>query len=769
MAEHLRSCQFVGRLHDFQTLDKYWSGNRLFGIYGIRAVGKSRFVEEYLKTKECGVTNVDLVGTQQTNSAYTILCAALHIEPSNDADDGQIWIAPLLEHLNDCSEEKPTVIVFDNAEDIIEGPTKDSFMSMISEVVKNCEKVKIFITSTTRVLFTQLGKVYTSQKLEPLSQADTEELLKFAAPNVDFGPYRNVIIELSEGLPLLILMIGSELTAVSRQISVREMVNLLLNCRLEALSHVQYSDEYRVGFVYKNFIKRLADIYQEHLSTLDYIPGSFNAMEAEGMLEVGSVALTKHNALRPILSRHVLNYDSNVQRFNIQGILREIIKSEFVVKNLPEVRRRYCKTFTAVMKEICRIMGTSEYTKAMSEFAMEQPNLCKLMKEVNHTKEDTYHFFIEVASSCTELIEVYMANDGQQFYNSCLSLAEQYGRQEDKAIVYMAVGSMETLTKVRYSTLYQKLGWNIFKQGECEEAIKLYKKSFDISNKYTDDISNILTLQTMGYIGVVYVVLGNFDEAEKYHFPTLRMCEEKHGKIHPKTGNAYNRIGLLFDQRGNALKGLEYFQEGLEIKRKAKAPPISIVYSLSNVANSLKVLDRFDEAHAVVDEAFEILERQDIYMLDGYSLMFNTRGKIYARQGKWTEASTAFNKTVEITRLVEQSSYIYMKRLVNLAEMLEKCHRFKSCLEVASEAIALKSETTKALPHNFIAIECYQCMARVHNFLGHTADYVNALLEIDKECLRLEKVCTAQYNEMELERIDQIREELDEQFNELKM
>lgn len=67
-------------------------------------------------------------------------------------------------------------------------------------------------------------------------------------------------------------------------------------------------------------------------------------------------------------------------------------------------------TFTEVMKEISRRMGTAEYTKAMSEFAVEQPNLCKLLREVNYTKEDTYPFFIEMASSCTELIEIYMSS-----------------------------------------------------------------------------------------------------------------------------------------------------------------------------------------------------------------------------------------------------------------------------------------------------------------------------------------------------------------------
>lgn len=61
------------------------------------------------------------------------------------------------------------------------------------------------------------------------------------------------------------------------------------------------------------------------------------------------------------------------------------------------------------MRNISKQMGSEAYTAALSEFAIEQPNLQKLLGEVEHTKQDTYPFFIEIASSCTQLIEGFMA------------------------------------------------------------------------------------------------------------------------------------------------------------------------------------------------------------------------------------------------------------------------------------------------------------------------------------------------------------------------
>lgn len=203
------------------------------------------------------------------------------------------------------------------------------------------------------------------------------------------------------------------------------------------------------------------------------------------------------------------------------------------------------------------------------------------------------------------------------------------------------------------------------------------------------------------------------------------------------------------------------------MKKQSDAPPISIVYSLSNVANSYKSLGDYEKAHELVDEAFEILNGQKLNMLDGFSLMYNTRGKIFAKQGKYKEATEAFRKTVDITRQVERKSYIYMKRLVNLAEVLAERKMFKSCLDYAEEALSIKDETNKTLPHNTIVIECLQCIVKTYEQFGLEDKCKDALYEIERECYRLEKVCTEQYNAKKLVTIETTMKELHEKFGKL--
>ena len=59
---------------------------------------------------------------------------------------------------------------------------------------------------------------------------------------------------------------------------------------------------------------------------------------------------------------------------------------------------------------LCAQLGTEEFSKALSQFSQEQPNLQKLLTEVYNSTEETYPFFIKVAADCTELIDRLMSS-----------------------------------------------------------------------------------------------------------------------------------------------------------------------------------------------------------------------------------------------------------------------------------------------------------------------------------------------------------------------
>ena len=81
--------------------------------------------------------------------------------------------------------------------------------------------------------------------------------------------------------------------------------------------------------------------------------------------------------------------------------------------NSTEVRKLYCKTFVTVMKDISRQMGTRDYAVAVLRFTVEHPNLQQLLTDVFYSTEETYHFYMEIVGSCSDIIEKFMACESE--------------------------------------------------------------------------------------------------------------------------------------------------------------------------------------------------------------------------------------------------------------------------------------------------------------------------------------------------------------------
>lgn len=247
------SCEwdFVGRRKELLSLERAYASHRLFGIFGIRSVGKSRLVQEYLRSREQRVIHIELKYIDSLSMLYSHICALIDDKPYNQAVDSHRWISHLVTAIARLSVESEIVMNFDNAEDAIEGRFGDNLLSLITYILKNCGNVKVFISSTTRIQLSQLKKMFFSLELLPLTNHESKELLRIVAPDIDLGEFGDAIVNLSEGLPLVLLMIGSNLKEDDGLITPEDMVELLVKCRLETLSNEFYPQEDRVG---KSFI-----------------------------------------------------------------------------------------------------------------------------------------------------------------------------------------------------------------------------------------------------------------------------------------------------------------------------------------------------------------------------------------------------------------------------------------------------------------------------------------------------------------------------------
>ena len=252
--EGVGDATFIGRSEELKLLWSKWRDYRIFGVFGTRSVGKSRLVQEfenqYLDKSHYTCITIDCRYKVDLQYLYSNLCLKLGLtQDPQELESGQ-WIARIVDSIYD-NDNQNYAFVFDNTEDFQDDPShiRDVFLSLVTGIAKKCRNTKIFITSTTRLQFAQLHKVYYNHEVLPLKDADALELLlsELKGSDIDLGKCSKPIVSLTEGLPLLILMVASELKEDVGMITPVDMVELLTKSRLKTLSREFYPEEDRVG------------------------------------------------------------------------------------------------------------------------------------------------------------------------------------------------------------------------------------------------------------------------------------------------------------------------------------------------------------------------------------------------------------------------------------------------------------------------------------------------------------------------------------------
>ncbi|KAK3580416.1 hypothetical protein CHS0354_012439 [Potamilus streckersoni] len=538
----------------------------------------------------------------------------------------------------------------------------------------------------------------------------------------------------------------------------------------------------------KDFVcYKLSEVFQQRLATLGYIPGNFNANQAKEMLGHKSVALAKDLVLIPMKRRSFISYDAKTERFDIHGILRDCLSVYVCIKNIPAVRKRYCKTFTEEIKKINRLMSTTDYADALTLFGQENPNLQKLLTEILYSPHDTYHFFIEVVSTCSNLLENFMASHCEKFYEGCLKITSAYGRPDDEALVKISFGSMLTNAKgdtiggekyyrqalqvlkagppcVKLAEVHQRLGWNLHVQGRAEESVRHLKSSFEMSQSLGNE-RTVLCLQSLNSLGVVNNFLGNFDDAEKYYQESIRrnrmnLEEENLERVKqkkkplsedelPKFGAIFNNMGIMYQQRGDNDKALYYHKKGLDIKRKVKAPTTALLVSINNVAADYSLLGRHDEAIELLKEAESIVLKEVPPNESNISTIYDTIGKVYLKSNEFSKARGYLVKAVKSRETYMASSPMYAESVMHLSQAEIGLKNYEIARNLLEKVVSMKNDVTKSMPQNSFILEALECLVEIclESNNGNIWRLRETYLELEEELKRLIRLHENKYND----------------------
>ncbi|XP_062592689.1 uncharacterized protein LOC134254162 [Saccostrea cucullata] len=582
------------------------------------------------------------------------------------------------------------------------------------------------------------------------------------------------------GLPLALKMVAAEIAAGI--LTIEDIVYLLSQCRLKLLSQEYYPNTDRLAPVYLSFLRRLSEPLQEKLSMINYIPGTFDAREA---LEIMGCEGSDIEDLKTAIKHHVIHKNSNYQRFDIHGILRDCINEYILIKDLPVVRIRFCKVFSEILQELEKRTFTSEYQAALCQLNVEQQNFTKLFTDVFHCTGDTYDNFVNIASfefnmstpafmfSSPETYEM-----GMIFYQECLRLTRKQRNEYDTSRVLIGWGRVVTNIKGDYilgekhyrsalgirqcfvkksdfslALLYQGLGWNLGCQGKLQEAIAFLEKALQTELELGMKLENLI-LNTFQTLALFHLDLDHMKIGEKYQMEALRRRRRAIGTdIHPIMGSMINNVGEMYRKKPDLKEAETHFRRGLDIKIRTNAAVKSIVDSEINLANLLTETGRTEDAIVLLHSSQSRIENLKGIYRDVKAQVHEAFGKAYVKEGNYTFASHSFRSAIECLEDSEPSDLGLLGLQCQLAEILISLQKYKEAINLMKTSLQGKEEAIKHNPFTLFVLRCYKIIRKAQIAYGLVSEAQESEKLGHIEFTRLENLFKDLKNKRGLERL----------------
>ncbi|XP_060077469.1 uncharacterized protein LOC132557023 [Ylistrum balloti] len=754
---------FVGREEFLLLFEEAWDDHKFMGIFGLKSVGKSRTALELTRRFQERTMNTSKVIVRQLPKVrpmfhlYRRVLSELKMYDSLRGNMNQA-ASLIAEFIRDLDHEM--VMIIDNCEKVIESDEYAAFINFILTLTQKSVHLHIIVTSYVDIPEAERHLGF-FRDLSPFNKDESFIFLYHIVPEESAANLRKMAA-LCEGLPLALQMIGTQLGDYTAD----EMIMLLTASRIEYLSNEFYPADEKPGYVFTKLINQLSALFQQRLAALEYIPASFQLEQARGMIynittaEDSSLPLNLrrqdlNNTLDYLQGHHILSFDQSAGRYNIYGILKDCIRLSNIICDKKKVRDRYCRVFGNVLKNISSKLDTTEYTQALEQLSHDFPNLQKLLSDVEYSTGDTYHVFVDLVTSSTQLLHNYMGEESVSFYRKCLEITPQFGKPEDEAILRGGFGKMLTVERAKFIeaesnyrtslallgdsdlspthvTIYSNLGENLNHQSRKAEALEALQVSLHIADQlgmYDEDP----ILDTLINLGRVYGLAELREEGESCLHKALSRSIRRFGtKFNRISSKCYNSLGSLKQTNQDYDTALEYFSEALDIRTRLKEGVQAIVASLNNVALQ-------KSAHGDNKIAMEMLYQAELTLARTPGVHGIGRLATLENLGRMNHRIRNYNTAIPYFLEVLKIRDVETPRNVNVMEMLELLAgsyvmqgRYRESVDVWEKAIGITQVVQSAIPGYQLPLYCYLSYMEVLVKIQE----IDRIKEISKEAKR---------------------------------
>ncbi|MGI0493757.1 tetratricopeptide repeat protein [Alkalinema pantanalense CENA528] len=219
--------------------------------------------------------------------------------------------------------------------------------------------------------------------------------------------------------------------------------------------------------------------------------------------------------------------------------------------------------------------------------------------------------------------------------------------------------------------------------GNYSKAIEYHNQSLVIAKEIEDRLGEG---KSLGNLGLVYDALGNYPKAITYYEQSLaikRALKDRLGE-----GNSLGNLGLAYDALGNYPKAIEYHEQSLAIAREI-ADRQGEGSSLGNLGNTYYALGNYSKAIQYHEQHLAIA--QTIADRRGESQSLGNLGLIYDALGHYPKAIQYHEQSLAIKREL-QDRLGESNSLGNLGLVYDALGNYSKAIEYHEQSLAIKQE-----------------------------------------------------------------------------
>jgi CHAT domain-containing protein/Tfp pilus assembly protein PilF len=259
------------------------------------------------------------------------------------------------------------------------------------------------------------------------------------------------------------------------------------------------------------------------------------------------------------------------------------------------------------------------------------------------------------------------------------------------------------------------LGELLVRNGDYKQAISVCQIAHEIGARIDDKTGVARALNT---IGAVHGLLGEFDEAMRFHRESLAISEASRNRA--GIAKALRGTGMVNRQRGDSRAALEDYRRSLAINEElGDAREISAV--LSSIAIIFETQGNSEQALTTYKRSLALSESTGDKR--GLARTLHNVGLLLANQGSYVEAMESYRRSLAISESIGEKTGM-AHTLLNMASM-HSWQNHQQAMDHAKKSLAIAQE----LGNKVVIAAALRVLGDIHGLGG---DYRQALAYLQK-------------------------------------